>query len=161
MDLLGLGKSFYRHRTERPRGDVSFRQSDGRRRRQDRAGPRHLLHASRQMRGLANDGVFHIEIFADGADDNFPRIDPNANFERLLGTVCQFGGRFLDHQCRVTSAHGMILVGQWRAKDRHDAIAQKPVDRTFIVMDGFDHLLEHGIEDRLRTLGVPAIYQLQ
>ncbi len=55
----------------------------------------------------------------------------------------------------------MILVRQWRAEDRHDPVTQKPVDRPLIVMDGFNHLLEHGIEDRLRALGIPAVYQLQ
>jgi hypothetical protein len=124
IDLLGLGKSLDRHPTERPRGDVSFRQTDGLRCRQDRAGPRHLLHPRRQMRGLTNDGVFHIKIFTDGADDNFPGVDPDANFERLFGTVSQFSGRFLDHQRGVTGAHGMILLGQWRAEDRHDPITQ-------------------------------------
>ncbi len=68
MDLLRFGEALDRHRTERPRADVSFRQPDRPRRHQDRAGLRHLLHAGRQMRGLADDGVFHIEIFADGAD---------------------------------------------------------------------------------------------
>ncbi len=79
----------------------------------------------------------------------------------MIGTVRQFGGRFLDHQRGVTGAHGMILVGQWRAEDRHDAVAQQPVDRTLIVMDGFNHLLEHGVEDRLRALGIAAVDQLQ
>ena len=48
----------------------------------------------------------------------------------------------------------MILVGDRRAEEGHDAVAHDPVDRPFVVVNGLDHPFEHGLEQLLRSLGV-------
>jgi hypothetical protein len=40
-------------------------------------GGRQLFHAGRQVRGLANGGVVHMEIIADGPYHDLPRVKAN------------------------------------------------------------------------------------
>ena len=53
----------------------------------------------------------------------------------------------LHPQGGVAGADGVVLMGEGRAEEGHDAVAHDLVDRTFEAMDGFHHPLEHGIED--------------
>ena len=50
----------------------------------------------------------------------------------------------------------MILVGQWRAEEGHDPVAHHLVDRALVVMDGFHHPLEDGIQQLPRLLRIPV-----
>ena len=52
--------------------DVAFRQLEGVGGCKDRTRLRHLFHASRQVRGLTDDRVVHVQIVADGTDDDLP-----------------------------------------------------------------------------------------
>ena len=47
----------------------------------------------------------------------------------------------------------MVLMGERGAEQRHDPVAHYPVDHALIVMDGFEHVIENGIEESLRLLG--------
>jgi len=48
----------------------------------------------------------------------------------------------------------VILMGERGAEEGHDPVAHDLVDRAFIVMDGFHHALEDGIEELPGLLGV-------
>ena len=48
----------------------------------------------------------------------------------------------------------MILVGERRTEQRHDAVAHHLVDRALVVMDRLHHAFEHRIEDLARLLGI-------
>ena len=74
VDLHGVGESLHRHRAERLHRNVALRQPESVGRCEDGAGLCHLFHASRQVRGLAHDGVVHVEIVADGTDYDLPRV---------------------------------------------------------------------------------------
>ena len=54
----------------------------------------------------------------------------------------------------------MILVGQRRAEEGHDAVAHDLVDGALVVMDRLHHAFEHGIEEFPRLLGVAVRQQL-
>jgi len=48
----------------------------------------------------------------------------------------------------------VILVGQGRPEERHDAVAHHLIHGALVVMDGVHHQCEHGIEELARLLGV-------
>ena len=54
----------------------------------------------------------------------------------------------------------MILVGQRRAEQRHDAVAHDLVDGALVAVDGLHHAFEDGIEELARLLGVAVGEQL-
>ena len=54
----------------------------------------------------------------------------------------------------------MILVGERRAKQRHDAVAHHLVHRALVAVHGLHHALEHGVEELARLLGVAVGEQL-
>jgi hypothetical protein len=54
----------------------------------------------------------------------------------------------------------VILVGQRRPEERHDAIAHDLIDRAFVAVDRLHHPLEHGIEELARLLRVAVGEQL-
>ena len=53
----------------------------------------------------------------------------------------------------------MVLVRDRRAEQRHDAVAQDPVDRAFVAMHGIHHHAERRIQDAPRVLRVGAFDQ--
>ena len=65
-----IGEPLHRQRAERLHGKVTFHQAEGVHGRQHRARLRHLLHARRQVRGLADHGVVHVQIVADAGNDD-------------------------------------------------------------------------------------------
>jgi hypothetical protein len=48
----------------------------------------------------------------------------------------------------------VVLVGKRRAEQRHDPVAHDLVHRALVAVDGFHHVLKHGIEDPARFLRV-------
>ena len=68
--------------------------------------------------------------------------------------------RLLHPQRRVAGAHGVVLVGERRAEERHDAVAHHLVDGALVAVDGLHHALEDGIEELARLLGVAVGEQL-
>jgi hypothetical protein len=60
----------------------------------------------------------------------------------------------------ITRPHGVILMGDRRAKEPHDAVAHHLVHRTLVMMDRLHHTLDHGIEDLARLFGIAVGEQL-
>jgi hypothetical protein len=48
----------------------------------------------------------------------------------------------------------VILVGERRPEEGHDAVAQDLIDRAFVSVHGLHHPGQDGIEDAPRILGV-------
>ena len=105
-----------------------------------------------------------MQIVADGTDDDLPRIEPDSDRHRYpissLNLVCILRDGLLHPERRITSAHGMILVGNRRAEEGHNPIAHNPVHGALITMDCLDHAFEYRVEELLRILGVAASKQL-
>ena len=53
----------------------------------------------------------------------------------------------LHRQGGVTRAHGMILMGNGRPEERHDAIAHDLIDGAFITVHRVHHPLQHRIQE--------------
>jgi len=48
----------------------------------------------------------------------------------------------------------VILVGERRAEQRHDAVAHHQVHGALVVMHRLHHAIEHRLKDRARLLGI-------
>ena len=68
--------------------------------------------------------------------------------------------RLLHAQRGVAGAHGVVLVGERRAEQRHDAVAHHLVDRALVAVDGLHHPLEDRVEELARLLGIAVGEQL-
>ena len=75
----------------------------------------------------------------------------------LLGVLLD---RVLHPERRVARPHGVVLVGERRAEERHDPVAHDLVDGALVAVDGLHHPLEHGVEELARLLGVAVGEQL-
>ena len=60
----------------------------------------------------------------------------------------------------VARADGVILVGDRRAEEGHDAVAHDLVHGALVVVDGLDHALEHGVEQPAGVLDVAVGQEL-
>ena len=165
VDWYRLGQSLDRHQAKRVHGDIALRQLEGIGRGQHGARLGQLFHATCQMRGLAHDGEVHVQIVADGTDDDLTRIDPDADRHRHSVSVLKLfrisRNGLLHSQRRITSVHRMILDRERRAEQRHDAVAHDPVHRALVAVDGLGHAFDHRIEQQfLRGLGIAVDQQL-
>jgi hypothetical protein len=68
--------------------------------------------------------------------------------------------RALQVDRRVARPHRVILVGERRAEEGHDAVTHDRVHRTLVAMDGLHHPLEHGVKERAGILGIPVRQEL-
>src|SRR5262252_3359252 len=73
---------------------------------------------------------------------------------RFEGTVNQVMGDGIMALFGAPVAHGMVVVGDGRAEESHDAVAHDLVHRALEAVDGLHHALEHGVEDLARFLGI-------
>jgi hypothetical protein len=62
----------------------------------------------------------------------------------------------VDHvSCSETGAHRMILIGEWRTEQRHDAVAEHAVNCAAVMV----HRLDHGLQYRLEP--VQRLFRIQ
>ena len=77
------------------------------------------------------------------------QADPGADLDAAgaaqLGRLDAHGA--LDRQRRIAGAHGVVLMRDRRAEQRHDAVAQDPVDRTLVAVDAVHHHAERRIQN--------------
>jgi len=66
----------------------------------------------------------------------------------------------LHAQGRVAGAHGVVLMGQRRAEERHDAVAHHLVHGALVAVHGLHRPFEHGVEELPRLLGIAVGEQL-
>ena len=164
VDLDGRLQTLDRHRSEGLDGDEALDEAERVRGQEGGAGAGELLHAGREVRGLSHRRVVHAEIAPDGPHDDLPRVEPDANLRpdpegppNLFGIASD---RPLHVEGRVARPHRVVLVGERRAEERHDAVAHHLVDRALVAVDGLYHALEDGVEELPGLLGVPVGQQL-
>ena len=116
------------------------------------------------MCGLPDGGVVHAQVTADGADDHLARVESHANLQRraahALDLVRVEAHPPLHAHRGIAGADRVVLVPDRRAEERHDPVAHHLVDGALVVMDGFHHPLEDGIQELPRILGVTVGEQL-
>jgi hypothetical protein len=153
-----LAESLDRHRAQRGDLDEPLGQLQRPGGEPDSAGRRELLHACRQVRGLAHGGVVHTEIAADRAHNNVAGVESDADLHLdALGAakLVRVSPYAVLHSERgIARPHGVILVGERRAEQRHDAVTHDLVHRPLVAMDRLHHPFEHRIEQLARLLGI-------
>ena len=116
------------------------------------------------MSGLTNDGILHAQIITDDANDDFSRIETNADRERysvtLLNLLCVSFDVLLHPERGVAGVHGVILASERRTEQRHDSVAEDLIDGAVIAMDRLHHGFDRRPHKRLRLLGVAVGDQL-
>ena len=60
----------------------------------------------------------------------------------------------------VAAPHGVVLVGERRAEERHDSVAHDLVHGALVAVDGFHHVFKDGIEKLARLFWVTVGKQL-
>ena len=128
-------------------------------------GRRELLHARGQMRGLADRRVVHAEIAADGAHDHLAGVESDADLDLDTVLPAQLGGvagdRLLHGEGGVAGADGVVLVGERRAEERHDAVAHDLVHGALVAVHRVHHALEDRVQELARVLGIAVGEQLE
>ncbi len=116
------------------------------------------MSASGQVRGLADGGVVHVQIAADGAHDDLAGVQTDTDLHLdAVGAPDTFGvalHRLLHAKRGVAGAHRMVLMGQRRAEERHDSVPHHLVDRALVAVNRLHHVLEHGVEQLACLLGI-------
>jgi len=164
VHLDRLGDSLDRHRPEGPDLDIALSQPQ--RLRGEQGGPlsRDLLHTRGQMDGLAHRRVVHPEVVIDGPDDHLAGVEADPKLDRqpvpsagLLGVTVD---RLLHSEGAVAGPDGVVFVGDRRAEEGHDPIAEDVVDGPLVAVDRLHHGLDRAVEQGLRLLRVEALDQL-
>ena len=94
-----------------------------------------------------------------------PELQPDPDLERHAVRAPEHSSayrlhRLLHAERGVAGPHGVVLVGQRRAEERHDPVAHDLVDRALVAVDGVHHPLEDGVEQLARFLGVAVGQEL-
>jgi hypothetical protein len=123
-----------------------------------------LLHARGEVGSLTDGGVVHVQVAADGAHDDLTGVQADADLDdgpvRSSHLVRVLLHALLHAERRIAGTHGVVLVSEWRAEERHDAVAHHLVDRALVAVDRLHHPLEDWIEEFARLLGVTIGEQL-
>ena len=103
------------------------------------------------MGGLADGGVIHFKIAADGADNYLTRIQAHADLDgNTLVSTYAFSvtfHRLLHSERGIAGANGVVFVSKRRTEQRHDAVAHDLVYCALVAMNSFHHELDYGIEE--------------
>ena len=138
--------------------DETFCEPERMRSKTYRPGSGKLFHTGRQVRGLADSGILHVEVVSDCTHDDFAGIQADAKFDfyavRTAHLAAIGANRGLHRQRRVAGTHRMILVRQRRAENRHDAVTHHMVHSAFIAVYSVHDLVDNRIDELARFLRV-------
>ena len=99
-----------------------------------------------------------MQIAAESTDDHLARVQPDTDLQGrtvLAQHVVSVSGHGLLHaEGGVAGPDGVVLVGDGGAEEGHDAVAHDLIHCALVMVDGLHHVLEDGIQEVLRFLGV-------
>src|SRR5215468_5256272 len=157
-DLDGRLETSHRHGAHRLDLDEALHETACLRGDPDGSGRSELLHASRQMSGLAHRRVVHAEVRADGTNHHVTGVEADTDSHGdAVGPKCLARvslHRLLHPQGGVTSTDRVILMGERGAEQRHDPVTHHLIHRPLIVVNRLHHALEHRIEKLAGLLGI-------
>jgi hypothetical protein len=111
------------------------------------------LQARREIHGVTENrdpGISAILNFSDNSGstiDADPQLRTNAVFDfKVAASILE---PLQDRKSRTTRPHRRVLERNWRTKDRHDAIASKPLHDAALVAHGFVHELGQAPHQRI------------
>ena len=115
--------------------------------------------------GLADRRVAHVQAVAADVERDLARIEADANLDRhavrALHVVAVMADEIEHRQRGMAGAHRMVLPGDRRAEQRHDAVAHDLAHGAAEFLDGVAHVLQRRIEQLARFLGVAIGDELQ
>jgi hypothetical protein len=115
-----------------------------------------LLHPLRQPDRVPEGRVVHAQIVADPAHDDLSRVEADADGEveaaRGAQPVRVAPDLVAEIQRRPARALRVVLVGDRRAEERHDAVAGELVDGALEAVDALGEEAEEAVEDRVPLL---------
>ena len=76
---------------------------------------------------------------------------------RCSGAPAGIAQRLLDRQGGADGAPRMVLVGDGRAEQRHEAVAHELGDRSLVAVDRLQHQLEAAPDQGVRLFGIEAL----
>jgi hypothetical protein len=93
-----------------------------------------------------------------------PDFYPDADFDHGRVRASRLFRIFVDillhADRRITRAHRMVFVGEWRTEERHDAVAHHLVNRALVPVDRLHHSFEDRVEKLARLLRITVGEQL-
>ena len=103
------------------------------------------------MGGLANRRVIHVQIIANSADYHLAGVQSDAHLQGDPVRPLDLGGilvhRGLHGQGGVARPHCVVLMGQGRPEQGHNAVPHDLIDRALIAMHRRHHAFQDGIEE--------------
>ena len=165
-DLVGgdrIALALDGERTGRQQPQLAPHQTRGGLGDQDLAGRGGLLQPGGDVGRVADGGVVHAQVVADGADHDEARVESHAHGQ--LGARPEAGVRaaILQRTADLEGGHGraagVVLVGQRRAEQRHEAVAEELVDGALVAMDLGQRQLEESIEQIVHRVGAEPLGQ--
>ena len=103
------------------------------------------------MGRLANRGVIHVEIIANGAHHHLTSVQPDAYLERDPVAPLDFGGILLDGvlhaERRIAGPHRMVLQCYGGTKEGHDAVTHDLIHGAFVAVHSRHQALQHRIKE--------------
>jgi hypothetical protein len=108
-----------------------------------------------RLGGVADGRVVHAEAVADGADHHLARVEPHAEAQRLF----PLADRVLDRRRGEDRALRVVLVGDRRAEERHEAIAEELIDGALVAVDLGEAEGEEPVQEVVHGLGAQAFGQ--
>jgi hypothetical protein len=123
-----------------------------------RAGLCRLLHARRDVHGVAHRRVLDTKVRAHLADDDGTRVDANANVQIQIAIgpgLLPIRTDRLDHlQPRRDGALGVVLVRDRSTEEGEDGVTHQPSHRALVAIDRSDQVLEHLVHDLGPLFGI-------
>src|SRR5262249_25553069 len=118
-----------------------------------------LFHTRRQVGGLADGGVIHVQVVTNRSHHDFPRVEPHACLHlQAVGaadflSVAVHGG--LHGQGPRTGPHHVVFVGHWGTEERHDTVTKYLVHGALVAV----HRLHHDVECRIEQ--PPGLFRIE
>jgi hypothetical protein len=123
-----------------------------------------LFHTRRQMRGLADSGIIHMQAAVNRPHHDFPRVEPDARQHlQAMGAAHLFrvaAERGLHRQGGITGPHGVVFMRHGGTEQGHDAIAQHLVHCALKAVHGVHHDVQRWVQERTGFFRVEALDQL-
>ena len=107
----------------------------------------------RDMDHRPDDIDLDAEIRGDGAVEHLTRVQPDPCPPGHT-SLAQFA---LDAEAGKAGAHRVVLMGDRRAEQRQDTVAQPPADHALVAMDQPHHDLHRGLDLAERRLRIEAL----
>ena len=102
--------------------------------------------ARRDIRRIADRAVLHVQIAADGADDDGARVESDAGIQvraqPIRPAIGQRRHLGLDIECRMRGSLGVVVMRDRCAEDRHESVARQLVNNAFVAMHATNRVFE-------------------